>query len=608
MATLAGTSRSRFILGGAAVVAAVWAMPAWATDIIQNGGFETGTGGIAANWNNQSATTVYQDNTNPHTGSFDEFFNNVGPGAGNVFLFQDTAAGSVSPGDNFTLSFYSANNLFLGGEFQYQVIYFSAASGPVYFSGVKIATPSPGPTTYAQTTFAIPAAAPANSDHAEIQFFAVNSANAGSFSKDYLDDVSFTKAGGGGGGPTVAQWGMSGGGSWATAGNWSPTTAAPNGAAAQANFLSGPGLTAAGIITLDGNETVGRMTFANNSAGSSPTYTIAPGTPSNSTLTINDTGGSPSASPSITVNSGFQDITAPISLTNNVTITTAASSGLTLGGAVGGSGTITANGAGTLVVDTTGSLNLPLQANGNVTFAAHNGGGLLTQTVPSLNVGASGVVTVADLGQSNHANRTVLVAGALSITSGGVLDLEGNDLIVHNSLASNITPYLTTGFNAGSGYWNGTGIRSSTAAGDSTFLTALGVVQNINTAGNAPLYTTFDGVSGLTTSDVLVKYTYYGDANLDGTVDGNDYTAIDANNGVTSGATWAMGDFNYDGKVDGSDYSLIDNAFNQQGSGGLADPLAAVASSIATSAAVPEPGSVAVLMIAAGMTVRRRRR
>jgi hypothetical protein len=73
---------------------------------------------------------------------------------------------------------------------------------------------------------------------------------------------------------------------------------------------------------------------------------------------------------------------------------------------------------------------------------------------------------------------------------------------------------------------------------------------------------------------VLVKYTYYGDANLDGKVDGSDYSIIDNtylhenfSNGVatTPISGWYNGDFNYDGVVDGSDYALMDNAFNQQG-------------------------------------------
>ena len=79
----------------------------------------------------------------------------------------------------------------------------------------------------------------------------------------------------------------------------------------------------------------------------------------------------------------------------------------------------------------------------------------------------------------------------------------------------------------------------------------------------------FDGSATPAPSDILVKYTYFGDANLDGHVDGSDYTLIDNGyNTRTTGAPltgWFNGDFNYDGRVDGSDYTLIDNAFNCKG-------------------------------------------
>jgi hypothetical protein len=108
-------------------------------------------------------------------------------------------------------------------------------------------------------------------------------------------------------------------------------------------------------------------------------------------------------------------------------------------------------------------------------------------------------------------------------------------------------------------------------------------------------------------TDVLVKYTYFGDANLDGMVNGSDYTLID--NGYNSGLSgWRNGDFNYDGVIDGDDYMLIDNAFNTQGS-----PLAVGVESAVTSeqiAVVPEPGMGIFAMVAMGMVVggKRRRR
>ena len=77
---------------------------------------------------------------------------------------------------------------------------------------------------------------------------------------------------------------------------------------------------------------------------------------------------------------------------------------------------------------------------------------------------------------------------------------------------------------------------SSAAAADQSHLTTLGIVQS--TGAN------FDGI-GTSTNDVLVKFTYFGDANLDGKVDGSDYALAD--NGFDKHLTgWANGDFNYD--------------------------------------------------------------
>ena len=54
-----------------------------------------------------------------------------------------------------------------------------------------------------------------------------------------------------------------------------------------------------------------------------------------------------------------------------------------------------------------------------------------------------------------------------------------------------------------------------------------------------------------------MKYTYRGDANLDGKIDVADYGRIDFN--IPLGVNgWFNGDFNYDGKIDISDYGIID--------------------------------------------------
>ena len=58
-------------------------------------------------------------------------------------------------------------------------------------------------------------------------------------------------------------------------------------------------------------------------------------------------------------------------------------------------------------------------------------------------------------------------------------------------------------------------------------------------------------------NDILIKYTYTGDFNLDGKVDGADYNifAFNYDNGASTGNDWCLGDTNDDGKLNGQDYN-----------------------------------------------------
>ena len=246
-------------------------------------------------------------------------------------------------------------------------------------------------------------------------------------------------------------------------------------------------------------------------------------------------------------------------------------------------------------------------------FPANTGTGILVRTIPGLTITAGGLAIADPAG--NHVNRQLLVITDAGFTLAGsagnwtgLLNLSNNDLDLTTASLATVTDQVRQEYAGGT--WAGTGgIASTSAAADPKRLTAVGVIQN--NQGGTPLYSAanlFDGIAP-GAADVLVKYTYYGDANLDGVVDGRDYALIDAgflSRGSLTG--WYDGDFNYDGKVDASDYTLIDNGFNNQGANLSTSALtAADTAEVSPAAAVPEPAAVSLLTIGVLAAASRRR-
>src|SRR3954447_3534955 len=95
-------------------------------------------------------------------------------------------------------------------------------------------------------------------------------------------------------------------------------------------------------------------------------------------------------------------------------------------------------------------------------------------------------------------------------------------------------------------------------------------------------------------TSVLIRYTYAGDSNLNGTVDLTDFTYLAANFNGT-GKTWLQGDYNYDRNVDLTDFTLLASNFNEL----LPGP--------SLRAAVPEPTGLSPLATSAIAFCRRRR-
>jgi Fibronectin type III domain len=247
-----------------------------------------------------------------------------------------------------------------------------------------------------------------------------------------------------------------------------------------------------------------------------------------------------------------------------------------------GPSTITANpGADEPIIITTNG--------GSAAVLTINTGSTTPVNIGSVNVTDNGSVKVSD---SGGPQVLVVASGAnnFSIDSTSTFDLGKNYLDLQNSGGNiaGIDALLQSGF--GNGTWNGTGLTSSDANADASYLTALGSIVN---DGQFNSNNTFDGVIP-GSNDILIHRTYYGDANLSGNVDGTDYSLIDAGFGSSGSLKgWQNGDFNYDGSIDGSDYSLIDNAFNQQGATPLAE-VAASAVQVAPSATTNGKSSKAV--------------
>jgi hypothetical protein len=186
---------------------------------------------------------------------------------------------------------------------------------------------------------------------------------------------------------------------------------------------------------------------------------------------------------------------------------------------------------------------------------------------------------------------------SLIVDPGGTLDLNDNSAVITYSGASpavTIRSYLVSGFNQGN--WNGAGIDSSAAHADTTFRTALGY----NDTG----------------SSIIVKYTYYGDSNLDGVVNTTDFQMFIDGLVAASGSSWSQGDYTYDGKVDlGNDFDLFLVGYLTNGGalGALAgaivgDAQLSVSQKAQLMALVPEPGGLMALGLAGVLILRRKHR
>jgi hypothetical protein len=188
--------------------------------------------------------------------------------------------------------------------------------------------------------------------------------------------------------------------------------------------------------------------------------------------------------------------------------------------------------------------------------AAATPGGFTNVLINSGTVTAGSALSVAALVLNGGSLQLAAGSGGSSVTSltiapNATVNLTNNHLFINYAGSTDpisaIAGYLTAGYNHGA--WNGLGIMSSSATSNHAYALGYGDGK--------------DGVvPGLASGQIEVKYTLYGDANLDGTVNGEDFLAL-AQNFNQSVTGWDHGDFNYDGFVNGEDFTLLVANFNQ---------------------------------------------
>jgi hypothetical protein len=216
--------------------------------------------------------------------------------------------------------------------------------------------------------------------------------------------------------------------------------------------------------------------------------------------------------------------------------------------------TLSLSGAATITADP-GSADLPLvTANGTaavLTISPAAAGTVVHLAELKLSGGAVARLSSFDAAPALSGRHMLVIenANGLAISGpGSKLDLRDNGAVLRGTGLAAVQALVTSAYNAGA--WTGDGITSGVSATDPGRSTAVGYASGAQLAAS-----TFAGVTPVGVGDVVVRYSYYGDTNLDRVVNTDDVLNILSAGKLDQDvpATWFEGDFTFDGRANTDD-------------------------------------------------------
>ena len=242
----------------------------------------------------------------------------------------------------------------------------------------------------------------------------------------------------------------------------------------------------------------------------------------------------------------------------------------------------TGGGANTVAIDYANGSPVPAGADGfsylatgaNNALQVRNGGSFTffadaALSTPNLQVVATGTDVIFNTSQhlaalvldasdgSIGGNGTTIVIKSLQLLNNATLDLAANAIAVDYVSTSPLGDWTGGNYDGLTGLLAAGQLFSSAADGQHY---ALGIAESSDVLGISDAATETWRDETIDATSVLVKFTYVGDFNLDGTVNGDDYFQIDSHI-LQSGSVFGYytGDINLDGEINGDDYFWIDS-------------------------------------------------